>query len=186
MTPPVIVTNPVSQVVLEYYPVLFSVAATGSSPLFYQWYYYGNPILDATNDTYFIMNAERSFQGTYSVRVSNSADQVLSNPAELEVLMRPIIGSISSLSQSAVAGSGAMFYPSVSATRPVAFQWYHDGVLLPGATNINIVFTNITPGDAGSYRLAATNAYGGALSDTAQLTVITRPVIDPVGGAPFH
>lgn len=175
--PPVIVTNPVSQVVAEYSQVLFSVVATGTPPLFYQWYYYGNPIADATNDSYFIMFAERSYQGPYHVVVRNSAGQATSNPAELEVLMRPIISSINPWSQSVMVGSSAEFYASVSATRPITFQWYRDGVLLPGATNINIVITNVTAGDAGSYRLAATNAYGGALSGTAQMTVITRPVI---------
>jgi uncharacterized delta-60 repeat protein len=175
--PPVIVTNPVSQAVLEYYPVLFSLVATGSPPLLYQWYYYGSAIPDATNDSYFIMNAERAYQGPYHVVVANSAGRATSAVAELEVLMRPIIGSINPWSQSVVVGSNAEFYASVSATRPIAFQWYRDGVLLPGDTNINIVLTNASVGDAGSYRLAATNAYGGALSGGAQLRVLTRPEI---------
>jgi prepilin-type N-terminal cleavage/methylation domain-containing protein/prepilin-type processing-associated H-X9-DG protein len=82
---PAIVTQPAPQTVTSGANVSFSVTATGSSPLTYQWRFNGSNINNATNSTYSVSNTQQSHAGQYSVRVSNAAGNVISTNAELTV-----------------------------------------------------------------------------------------------------
>lgn len=84
-TPPTITVQPQSKVAGLGQTVIFSVGATGSAPLSYQWYFGANPIAGANGPTLsFVANA-RSQAGEYSVRVSNSAGSVTSQTFTLEL-----------------------------------------------------------------------------------------------------
>jgi hypothetical protein len=63
----------------------FSVSATGSGPLAYQWYKDGQLIPFQTGAQLAIPNAQLSDAGVYYVRVSNSAGSTASSPASLSV-----------------------------------------------------------------------------------------------------
>ncbi len=63
----------------------FSVSASGSSPLSYQWQKGGSNISGATSSTYSISNAALADAGNYRVIVSNSVGSVASNAAILTV-----------------------------------------------------------------------------------------------------
>lgn len=66
-----ITTQPTNQTVIEGFPVTFSVGASGSAPIYFQWYQDGNLILDATNATYTIASATSTDAGTYYVVAMN-------------------------------------------------------------------------------------------------------------------
>jgi hypothetical protein len=68
---PFILTQPASQTVSVGGSVMFSAAAVGGTPLWYQWRRNGDPIGDATNFTYLIDPVQYSNAGTYSVLISN-------------------------------------------------------------------------------------------------------------------
>jgi hypothetical protein len=53
----------------------------------------------------------------------------------------------------------------------LAYQWSRDGVPLPGATQPALTFAAVAPGQAGSYRVAVSNARGRTESRAAALTV---------------
>ena len=82
---PSITTQPASQTVAQGGSVTFSVAATGSAPLTYQWQFNGNNISGATSSTYSITSAQTNDAGTYSVVVSNAQGSVMSGNATLTV-----------------------------------------------------------------------------------------------------
>jgi hypothetical protein len=63
----------------------FSVVATGSAPLTYQWMKDGTSISGATSSTYTIASTKTTDAGSYTVTVTNSAGSVTSNPATLSV-----------------------------------------------------------------------------------------------------
>jgi hypothetical protein len=63
----------------------FSVVASGTGPLSYQWRKNGTNISGATSSTYAMSNVSSSNAGTYSVAVSNSAGSAISNGATLSV-----------------------------------------------------------------------------------------------------
>ncbi len=82
---PAVSEQPQSQTVTEGESVTFSVTATGSAPLAYQWSKDGAVISGATDSTYTITGVATSNAGSYTVTVSNVAGSVTSNAAILTV-----------------------------------------------------------------------------------------------------
>ncbi|MBT1690522.1 PQQ-dependent sugar dehydrogenase [Dawidia soli] len=85
VTAPAITTQPVSQTVTAGQSVTFSVTATGTAPLTYQWQRNNTNITGATGASYTIANVQASHAGTYRVIVSNAAGSATSNNATLTV-----------------------------------------------------------------------------------------------------
>ncbi len=83
--PPTIVTQPQSQGVTEGQSVALSVVASGSSPLFLQWFKDTAALTGANASTYNILNVQASDAGSYSVLVTNALGSVTSAPALLSV-----------------------------------------------------------------------------------------------------
>jgi pectate lyase len=88
-TPPSIVTHPASQTVPLGEDAIFSVVATGTEPLSYQWSKESDPIPGATGDSLTVADAEEDDAGSYTVAVSNVAGTAVSNPAVLTVDTTP-------------------------------------------------------------------------------------------------
>ncbi len=88
-TPPFITTHPTNQTVLEGSNVTFSVTATGSAPLRYQWRRDAIGIPNATNSTLILTNVQLSQAGNYSVVVSNAVGTAASQTAVLTVAPAP-------------------------------------------------------------------------------------------------
>lgn len=91
--PPSISVQPVSQTaVIESNSVTFSVSATGSDPLTFQWSKDGTPLPGQTNLTLTILSATTSDNGFYTVLASNNSGSTNSNPAQLAVIYRRVPG----------------------------------------------------------------------------------------------
>jgi glucose/arabinose dehydrogenase len=84
-TAPIITTQPQSISVAEGSPASFTVTASGSQPLSYQWRKNTINISGATSSTYTIPSVTTSDAGNYSVIVNNSAGSATSNDAVLTV-----------------------------------------------------------------------------------------------------
>ena len=85
-TPPVIVGQPLNQLVISGSNAVFSVAATGDNPG-YQWYFNNtNAIVGAMSPTLILTNVQTTQAGNYSVSVSNASGSVTSSNAILTVL----------------------------------------------------------------------------------------------------
>ena len=81
---PTITAQPTSTTVLEQQPASFSVTATGTAPLSYEWRRNGTPIAGATSATLAITAALAADHGAhYSAVVTNSAGSVASTDAVL-------------------------------------------------------------------------------------------------------
>ena len=89
--PPAITTQPQSKSVNPGARVEFTVAATGSAPLSYQWFKDNVAIPGATDASYVVAAATVSDAGTYRVNVTNVAGSVSSANATLEVATPPVI-----------------------------------------------------------------------------------------------
>jgi len=87
LNPPLITTQPVSQTVSVGGNATFSVTATSTAPLSYQWRFNGTNLIGATNPTLSFTATNRSFMGAYSVTVANSGGSVTSSPAGLRVMV---------------------------------------------------------------------------------------------------
>ena len=69
--------------------VTFSVTATGTAPLNYQWNKNGNPINGATASSYNIASVQVADAATYTATISNIAGTVTSAAAALSVTVTP-------------------------------------------------------------------------------------------------
>jgi hypothetical protein len=85
MVPPSVATPPQSLTVTNGGTAQFSVVASGSSSLFYQWQFNGNALAGATSSSLTLLNAQGTNQGSYTVVVSNPVGTVTSPPAVLTV-----------------------------------------------------------------------------------------------------
>ncbi len=89
-TPPTITQQPSNAVVTAASNASFSVAATGTSPLSYQWYRGTNFLTGATNATLTLTNVQPNQAGLYAVVVSNQVGSVVSGGATL--MVSPLLG----------------------------------------------------------------------------------------------
>ena len=78
-------------------------------------------------------------------------------------------------SQNINAGQPATLRAYVHATQPVTYQWYKDGVLIPGATTDTLNFAPLTTGDTGSYTVVVTHPFGPITSPPAVLRALAAP-----------
>ena len=86
---PIIATQPQSQTVFIGSNVLFTVAASGATPLSYQWHFNGTNLPGATNTAYTLTNVHTNEAGAYDVLVTNAINSALSQPATLIVVTTP-------------------------------------------------------------------------------------------------
>ncbi|MEK7781436.1 MAG: immunoglobulin domain-containing protein [Verrucomicrobiota bacterium] len=90
--PPTITMQPTNVTVIASNNATFTVTASGSPPLRYQWYFNTNTVLaNATNASYLITSAQTSNAGTYSVIVTNVFGVVTSSIATLTVTTNPVL-----------------------------------------------------------------------------------------------
>jgi hypothetical protein len=75
--------------------------------------------------------------------------------------------------QSVTVGSAATFSISITGgTTPITYQWYRNGVAIPGATGISYTLSNAQLTDSGSvFSVTANNSAGSVGSSSATLTV---------------
>src|SRR5882762_7297868 len=68
---------------------------------------------------------------------------------------------------------------SVTATSgtTMTYQWYKNGVAIPGATSSSYTILTVLGSDAGAYTVKVTNAGGSVMSDTAYLNIPPPPTI---------
>lgn len=83
--PPAVTTQPRNQTVKSGSTVTFTVAATGTAPLRYQWRFNGAAISGATSCSLRLTKVQRKNAGTYSVFVSNAFGSTTSSAATLTV-----------------------------------------------------------------------------------------------------
>lgn len=73
--------------------------------------------------------------------------------------------------------STATFAAAVGGTMPIMLQWLRDNTPIQGQTNLSLTLTNLELSATGSYSLAASNAFGVAVSSNAFLSVIDGPPV---------
>ncbi len=183
-TPPSITSHPSSQTRCAGETASFSVSASGTPPLSYQWQRntgtgWSN-VSGATASTY-SFTAQASHNGyQYRCRVTNSCGTATSNAATLTVKTAPSITSHPA-SQTRCAGETASFSVSASGTPPLSYQWQRNTGTgwsnVSGATTSTYSFTAQMSHNGNQYRCRVTNSCGTATSNAATLTVKVSPVI---------
>ena len=175
-TAPALTAQPASVAVNPGLTATFSVTATGTGPLAYQWKKNGTAVAGATASSYttpatLITDNGASFQ----VSVTNGYGAVTSNSAQLTVNaptgIAPAI-TAQPAAKSVTTGQTASFSVTASGTGPLAYQWKKNGSVLAGATasSYTTPATLLTDNGA-SFQVSVTNNYGAVTSNSALLTV---------------
>jgi pectate lyase len=177
-TAPAINTQPQDQSIFVGQNATFTVVASGSTPLSYQWYYNNNTLLtNAAGPSLTITNAQVTDTGGYSVIVTNAYGSASSGSANLTVTV-PTAPSIITQPQdlTVLPGQNAVFNVTAGGSAPLGYQWYDNNTLLTNATGSTLTLSNVQPSDAGSYSVVVSNFVSTATSSNAVLTVNTKPV----------
>ena len=172
---PTISAPPDNQSVVAGQTATFSVQASGSGTLSYQWKKNGTDIpTNATSSSYTTPAASIADNGAkYSVSVSNSVGTVTSNTATLEVVAKPVAATITTqpADQSALTGQTATFLVKAAGTS-LSYQWKKNGTDIPGATSSSYTTPATTLADNGTkYLVSVSNTEGKVSSSAATLTV---------------
>jgi endonuclease/exonuclease/phosphatase family metal-dependent hydrolase len=171
---PTITQQPQSQTADIGGSVTFTVTATNTESLTYQWKWNGAALSGATNTFLSLTNVQATNAGTYCVVVANSSSSVTSSNAILTVNTAPLITS-QPADVTVTAGQNASFSVSATGALPLAFQWRLNGADIAGATNNSYTRSNAQSADAGNYSVFLTNYLGTLLSSNAILTVVPLP-----------
>ena len=166
---PVIQVGPQNQIRPLGSNATFSVTASGSPALYYQWRKDGTNLIGATFMNYSIVGITTNHVGAYDVVVTNLYGSVTSTPpAALLVspsLLSPFTGQVG------IWGHEATLSVSAYGSGTLSYQWYKSGQLVSGATNSTLVFPSLQINDAGLYSVIVTSQYGSVTNTPAQLVV---------------
>ncbi|HWA11149.1 MAG TPA: immunoglobulin domain-containing protein [Opitutaceae bacterium] len=185
IVPPAITADPEKVTASVGTSARFSVGATGSVPLSYQWLVNGAPIAGATQATLNLPDVKLADAGVYSVVVSNPFGSKTSIAVPLTVSATAIapIFQFHPSPTTVTTGGTATLSVGVVGSSPISYQWYKDGQPIGGATSTYVTFNNAQPGDAGTYNVTITNPAGTVTSLSAALTV--TPAGSPPIGVSF-
>ena len=175
---PIITAQPTNQTVIVSGTANFSVTASGTPPLSYQWNFNGTNIVGATNTTLTLINVQVRQAGNYAVLVTNVYGSATSIVATLSVAISPVIAS-QPKNQFVPLGCDATFNVCARGTKPLSYQWWKDGLALSGQTNMSLTLTNVQTSDFGSYSVVVTNDFGSVTSSPAQLALGHPPIANP-------
>ena len=175
---PVLTVQPQSQIIDVSQPISFSVAATGTGALTYQWRFNGTNLVGATNAVFSRPAGGVTNAGIYSVLVSDAAGFTFSRDAALtiEVLGVPIILT-QPVDQLVSAGGQVTFKVSAKGLAPMVYQWFKDDAPIANATNPAYVTPLLAVDDTGGYSVVVSNPLGTASSRRSTLNVIGIPEI---------
>ncbi|MFC0401984.1 discoidin domain-containing protein [Paraburkholderia rhizosphaerae] len=173
---PEITTQPSPVTITAGNSTQFSVIASGSPVLSYQWLKNGVTITGANQNEYATPIETLADDGAqFSVIVTNSAGSATSNSATLTVsnAIAPAIVA-QPRSQSVTLGQNVTLSVQASGSAPLTYQWKLNGEPITAnstATSSDYVIKSATDTDNGDYQVTVSNAGGSVTSDIAKLVV---------------
>ena len=160
--------------------VVLAATVESASALSCQWRKDGVDLADSVHffgaraSVLVITNVQPADAGTYSVVLSNLFGTVTGLVAHLAIA-DPLITS-QPANFEAFLGQDALFAIGAAGSPPLHYQWYKEGVPLPGRTASSLIVTNVRWTDDGSqYRVVVSNLSASVTSAPALLIVAVPP-----------
>lgn len=193
--PPVITIQPLDQQVMDGNPVTFTVAATSSTTLSYQWFQDGlsnglpflyKKLTSQTNSTLTLPNVSSPDEGLYYVEVQNSGGTVTSRKATLTVV--PNNGPVASNDVFTTLEDVPVI---VAAPGVLANDKSTNGLVLGALLVNNVAHGSLSLAADGSFSYTPATNYngsdsftyratdGGTTGNVATVTIAVTPVNDP-------
>src|SRR6266853_602764 len=185
---PSITSQPTSQTVTAGQTATFTVVATGTPPLSYQWKKNGTAVSGATSSSYTTPATTSADNGSqFTVVVSNVAGSATSIAATLTVTAAAVAPSITTepASQMVTVGQTATFTVVAAGTTPLSYQWRKNGTAISGATSSSYTTPATTSADNSSqFTVMVSNTAGNVTSSAATLTVSAAAVAPSITTQP--
>jgi outer membrane protein assembly factor BamB len=187
-TAPQITSQPADRTVTVGQTATFSVMATGTQPLTYQWQR-GTQNVGTNSNTYTTPATQTSDSGAkFRVIVTNSAGSATSSQATLTVNSgsgAPVITQ-QPASLTVTDGQPANFSVAATGAAPLSYQWTKNGANVgTNSSTYNIAATVLADNNA-MIQVRVSNASGNMLSNTATLTVKPPPPPGNASVLTFH
>jgi sugar lactone lactonase YvrE len=191
--PPAIVVQPAATNVLLGENTAFTVAASGTAPLFYRWQFNdanltdGGQISGSATAALLVTQITTNNVGSYDVIVANAWGSVTSVVATLNIALPPTI-TVQPMSVTTNLNGDLNFDASVTVTAtgtaPLSYQWQFNGTNLPDeqsnpqdANSSRLFFDPVRTNNAGPYDVVITNLWGSVTSSVVTLTILYPPTI---------
>jgi hypothetical protein len=171
--PPTITAHPTNQTVAEGQTATFTVSATGSGTLSYQWQKNDSDIGGATNPSYTTPVLTPADSGShYRCVVSNAYGSATTNEALLSVIsvVAPQI-TAEPLPLTVQDGQQASFSVTATGTGPLSYQWQKNAANVTGANASTYSFTAAYADSGALFRCIVSNTKGADTSSAAMLSV---------------
>lgn len=166
------------------------IGLTGSqSNVKYQLYRNGTPTGDIFAGTgNAISFGQFTISGTYSSKAVfniTNCEEIMNGSAVITLKDSPEF-SLQPVSQVKFAGEDVSFTVTATGTPPLFYHWFKDGEELEDEQSNILEIIGLTLSDAGSYICQVNNDCGIVPSEAAQLTVLTKQIINiPAGWSGF-
>ncbi len=179
-TPPSIVGQPQDTEGYIGKSITLSVEASGTGPFTYEWSKNGVSLGTQSSKSYVISNAANSDAGSYSVVVSSPIGEATSLSANVSVLSLPETPAFieQPISEIAFHGNQAILTAEAVSSQVLSYQWYKDGVAIPGANESQLILNTTRPEDEGSYYVVASTSSGSMESEPAEIVVTDKRLIN--------
>jgi hypothetical protein len=181
---PLVISQPANETVQVGQTATFSVTATGSAPLTYQWYKNGTVIPVATSSTYTTpATVIGDNNSQFTIAVTNPVGSAQSNPAILTVINTiPLASSLACNSSTPPYNSSASLVPTFSG-----------GTAVIGSTGVgssDITLSAISGSSYSTPQVTSPKTYtlsvtgtGGAVASTTCTVLPTNVTISPISPA---
>ncbi len=182
---PILTQQPASQELQAPADIQLISSAVGTPPLFYQWYRNGTLLAGANSPVLAIskasMEADLIPVANYLVRVTNNV--AFTDSATTTVIVHKLPGYPQLTTQittpSVASGGTTTLSLTHGGIGPFTYQWYKNGVAIPGATVPALSLSNVQFTGSGYYKVAVSNSLDTTTSYAVPLYVdgYLRPVI---------
>ncbi len=175
---PTITLEPTLDTVAVGDSLTFSITATGTATLTYQWQKNGSNIAGATSANLLIDSVVMSDTGSYRAIVTNSFGSDTSISLSFKSIKPTSI--INPTADTAYLNDTVNFISASNGTGPLTYQWLKDGTIISGEASPTLSVVIADLGKSGSYQVITYNNYGFDTSEVEGLTVIDNVAPDPV------
>ena len=175
-TPPSISSQPANQTGVVGGSASFSVTASGSSPLVYQWRKGGSDLSGKTNSTLSLTGLISGDAGSYDVVITNSAGSITSSVATLTVNTPPSI-SVQPQNVTVAVSQTANFSVTAAGTATLYYYWKKGTAVVSSGATSTYSIPNAQSANAGTYSVIVSNLAGTVTSSAVTLNVDSPPVI---------
>ena len=172
--PPAVASHPAGGTVTKGDDTTFVVEVTGTGPFTYKWQRDGVDIAGAIGPALTLTDVDAGDDALYTALVENPYGIIVSDPAELEVILPVSITGQPVDTHVALDGTLALSV-TATGTGPFEYQWYRDEGKIEGAVEAEMQMPNMTRLKDGFYRVEVKNLLGAMFSRKAEV-IVDEPV----------